>query len=61
MAYTKLIKYLEIRLTQLQDELDKNASEENTLIITKAQSELGIVLDMVKREKLLSVNPYSTD
>ena len=61
MAYTKLIKYLEIRLTQLQEELDKNASEENTLIITKAQSELGIVLDMVKREKLLSVNPYSTD
>ena len=61
MAYTKLIKYLEIRLTQLQDELDKNASEENTLIITKAQSELGIVLDMAKREKLLSVNPYSTD
>lgn len=61
MAYTKLIKYLEIRLTQLQDELDKNASEENTLIITKAQSELGIVLDMAKRERLLSVNPYSTD
>ena len=61
MAYTKLIKYLEIRLTQLQEELDKNASEENTLIITKAQSELGIVLDMAKREKLLSVNPYSTD
>ena len=61
MAYTKLIKYLEIRLDQLQEELDKNASEENTLIITKAQSELGIVLDMVKREKLLSVNPYSTD
>lgn len=61
MAYTKLIKYLEIRLTQLQDELDKNASEENTLIITKAQSELGIVLDMAKRERLLSSNPYSTD
>lgn len=61
MAYTKLIKYLEIRLTQLQEELDKNASEENTLIITKAQSELGIVLDMAKREKLLSTSPYSTD
>ena len=61
MAYTKLIKYLEIRLTQLQDELDKNASEENTLIITKAQSELGIVLDMAKREQLLSTKPYSTD
>ena len=61
MAYTRLIKYLEIRLVQLQEELDKNASEENTLIITKAQSELGIVLDMVKREKLLSTNPYSTD
>ena len=61
MAYTKLIKYLEIRLDQLQEELDKNASEENTLIITKAQSELGIVLDMVKREKLLDMNPYSTD
>ena len=61
MAYTRLIKYLEIRLVQLQEELDKNASEEDTLIITKAQSELGIVLDMVKRERLLSVNPYSTD
>lgn len=61
MAYTRLIKYLEIRLVQLQEELDKNASEENTLIITKAQSELGIVLDMAKREKLLSMKPYSTD
>jgi len=54
---TKTIKYIEIRIDQLNEELSKNASEENTMIISKATSELGIVLDMLKRERLLSMNP----
>ena len=61
MANTKLIKYLEIRLEQLTEELNKNDTNGNDLILGKAIAELGIVLDMVKRDKLLSMNPYSTE
>ena len=55
---TKTIKYIEIRIDQLNEELAKNPSEENTMIIGKAVSELTIVLDMLKRQQQLSVEPY---
>ena len=42
-------RYIEIRITSLEDELAKNPSEENTLIIGKAISELSLVLDLLKR------------
>ena len=55
---TKTTKYIEIRIDQLNEELSKNPSEENTMIISKATSELTIVLDMLKRQQNLSVEPY---
>ena len=55
---TKTTKYIEIRIDQLNEELSKNPSEENTMIIGKAVSELTIVLDMLKRQQQLSVEPY---
>ena len=54
----KAIKYLEIRITQLNEELDKNSSDENKMIFEKAIAELYIVLDLLKREQSLSVEPY---
>ena len=54
----KAIKYCEIRITQLNEELDKNSSDENKMIFEKAIAELYIVLDLLKREQSLSVEPY---
>ena len=48
---TKTTKYIEIRIQQLTEELDKNPSEENTMIFHKAIDELYIVLDLLKREE----------
>ena len=58
---TNPIKYVAIRIEQLTEELEKNPSEENTMIIGKAISELSYVLDLMKRRKLLSMNPYKED
>ena len=55
---TKTTKYIEIRIDQLNEELAKNPSSENQMIIGKAVSELTIVLDMLKRQQQLSVEPY---
>ena len=55
---TNPIKYLEVRCEQLTEELDKNPSAENTMILGKAIAELSIVLDLLKRQKMLSLNPY---
>lgn len=52
------IQYVTVRIDQLFEELDKNPSEENQMIIGKAASELTVVLDLLKRERLLSGNPY---
>ena len=58
---TKTTKYIEIRIDQLTEELEKNPSQENTMIFHKAIDELYIVLDMLKRygvEPCDDCNPY---
>ena len=53
------IKYLEVRIQMLNEELVKNPSNGNDLILNKAISELSIVLDLLKRNRLLSGTPYN--
>ena len=53
------IKYLEIRIGMLNEELKKNPTNGNDLILNKSISELSIVLDLLKRNRLLSMNPMS--
>ena len=48
------IKYLEVRIGMLNEELKKNSSNGNDLILNKSISELSIVLDLLKRNRLLS-------
>jgi len=55
----KTIKYIGIRISQLQEELEKNSSNGNDLIIEKSIAELEVVLNLLKREKLLHINPYA--
>ena len=54
----KAIKYCKIRIDQLNEEYQKNPSEENSLIFEKAIAELYILLDLLKREQSLSIEPY---
>ena len=56
---TDPIKYITIRIEQLNEELKKNPSNGNDLILNKAISELNTVLDLLKRNRLLSMNPMS--
>ena len=58
---TRPINYVEIRIEQLTEELEKNPSEENIMIIGKAISELSYVLDLLKRHKLLSMSPMTDE
>ena len=51
MGIANIIKYTEIRIDQLTEELNKNSSNNNDLILGKAIAELGIVLDYCKREQ----------
>jgi len=60
MGIANIIKYTEIRMSQLEDELKKNDKNNNDLILGKAIAELGIVLDYCKRERLHSLNPTET-
>ena len=55
----KTIKYIGIRISQLQEELAKNSTNSNDLIIEKSIAELEVVLNLLKREKLLQINPYA--
>ena len=55
------IKYLEVRIAMLNEELKKNSSNGNDLILNKSISELSIVLDLLKRNRLLSGNPYGNN
>ena len=55
----KTIKYIGIRIEQLREELEKNSSNGNDLIIEKSIAELEVVLNLLKREKLLCINPYA--
>ena len=57
----KTLRYLRIRIEQLREELAKNTSNGNDLILGKAIAELETVEDLVKRELLLSGSPYNTD
>ena len=43
----------------LNEELVKNPTNGNDLILNKSISELSIVLDLLKRNRLLSGIPYS--
>ena len=56
---TNPINYVSIRIEQLTEELEKNPSEENVMIIGKAISELSYVLDLLKRHRLLSMSPMT--
>ena len=56
---TDPIKYIEIRIEQLNEELKKNPTNGNDLILNKAISELNTVLDLLKRNRLLSGTPYN--
>ena len=47
--HRKPIKYLKLRIKMLEEELAKNPSDENTMIIGKSISELSIVLDLLER------------
>ena len=42
----------------LKEELEKNSSNGNDLILGKAIAELETVLTLLKRNRLLSMNPY---
>ena len=53
------IKYLEVRIQMLNEELMKNPTNGNDLILNKSISELSIVLDLLKRNRLLSGTPYN--
>ena len=55
------IKYLEVRIQMLNEELVKNPTNGNDLILNKSISELSIVLDLLKRNRLLSGNPYANN
>jgi len=56
---TDPIKYCTIRIEQLNEELVKNPTNGNDLILNKAIAELNTVLDLLKRNRLLSMNPMS--
>ena len=58
---TNPINYVTVRIEQLTEELEKNPSEENVMIIGKAISELSYVLDLLKRHKLLSMSPMTDE
>ena len=47
------------KIAQLNEELKKNSSNGNDLILNKAIQELNTVLDLLKRNRLLSMNPMS--
>ena len=53
------IKYLEVRIEMLNEELEKNPTNGNDLILGKAIAELSTVLELLKRNRLLSGTPYN--
>ena len=59
MTMTDPIKYIDIRIDQLRQELAKTNMEETVLILSKSIYELELVLDLLKRNRTLSMSPYS--
>lgn len=43
------VKYIEMRIEMLKEELAKNPSDENTLIINHSIGELTMVLQLLKK------------
>ena len=58
-THTDAITYVEVRIAQLNHELELTNMEETVLILSKAIYELDIVLDLLKRNRALSASPYS--
>ena len=56
---TDPIKYIAVRIDTLIEERAKNDSSDTHMIIDKSIAELSIVLDLLKRNKRLSMSPYS--
>ena len=56
---TDPIKYIDIRISQLNNELAKTNMEETVLILSKSIYELELVNDLLKRNRTLSMSPYS--
>ena len=56
---TDPIKYIDIRVSQLNKELAKTNMEETVLILSKSIYELELVNDLLKRNRTLSMSPYS--
>jgi len=59
MTMTDPIKYIDIRIGQLNQELAKTNMEETVLILSKSIYELELVNDLLKRNRTLSMSPYS--
>ena len=59
MTMTDPIKYIDIRISQLNDELAKTNMEETVLILSKSIYELELVNDLLKRNRTLSMSPSS--
>ena len=56
---TDPIKYCTTRIEQLRHELTLTNDEETVLILSKAIYELELVNDLLKRNRALSMSPYS--
>lgn len=56
---TDAIKYITVRIDNLIEERNKNDCNHTHMIIDKSIAELSIVLDLLKRNKQLSMSPYS--
>ena len=46
----KTIKYIIMRMDMLREELAKNPSDENTLVINHSIGEMTMILQMLKKE-----------
>jgi len=51
MTMTDPIKYIDVRVSQLNDELAKTNMEETVLILSKSIYELELVNDLLKRNR----------
>ena len=46
----KVEKYIIMRMDMLKEELQKNSSDENTLVINRSIGELSMVLDLLRKQ-----------
>lgn len=57
----KVIKYIDVRIEQLNEERAKNEDPMTQLVMDKAIFELDTVCEMLKRERRLSVEKYPSE